>query len=110
MTDIRLTHATALMLRALAAGHTHGFDIMEVSGLPSGTVYPALRRLERAGAVRSDWELASSAREAGRPRRRVYRLTPVGEALATEAATRLAGAIRFLASDGGLNPAGSGEA
>lgn len=99
MTGIRLTHPTALIVRALAAGHTHGFDIMEVSGLASGTVYPALRRLERAGKVRSDWETETSARDAGRPRRRVYRLTPAGLELAAEAAARLRHTGRFLARD-----------
>lgn len=29
---------------------------MEVSGLPNGTVYPVLRRLEREKAVESEWE------------------------------------------------------
>jgi PadR family transcriptional regulator, regulatory protein PadR len=104
-----MTHATALVLRALATGHTHGFDIMEVSGLPSGTVYPVLRRLERAEKVRSSWEDQSRARDAGRPRRRVYHLTAAGERVAARAADRLADAGRFLASDGGLRTAGGAE-
>lgn len=106
MSNIRLTQATALIVRALAAGHSHGFDIMEVSGLPSGTVYPALRRLERAGKVRSAWEDAEQARDAGRPRRRVYRLTPAGQELAAEAGERLADMGRFLAADARLRAAG----
>lgn len=55
MSPIRLTQATALILQALATGRRHGFQIMEVSGLPSGTVYPVLRRLERELAVESQW-------------------------------------------------------
>ena len=110
MSNIRLTQATALIVRALAAGHSHGFDIMEVSGLPSGTVYPALRRLERARKVRSAWEDAEQARDAGRPRRRVYRLTADGHQLAVEAGERLADMGRFLAADAGLRAAeGAGE-
>jgi DNA-binding PadR family transcriptional regulator len=109
VTDIRLTQATALIVRALAAGHRHGFEIMEVSGLPSGTVYPALRRLERQRMVRSAWEAARDARDAGRPRRRVYTLTAAGEALASEAVGRLAEAGRFLARDAGLRPAEGGD-
>lgn len=105
MTSIRLTHATALILRALAAGHRHGFQIMEVSGLASGTVYPALRRLERAGKVRSAWEAEGEAREAGRPRRRVYHLNAAGQSLAQEAGERLVEAGRLLAGDAALRPA-----
>jgi DNA-binding PadR family transcriptional regulator len=98
MTPIRLTHPTALILRAIAAGHLHGFDIMEVSGLPSGTVYPALRRLEREGALVSQWETAPGPG----PRRRVYRLTGEGGALARTAEARLAETQRVLS--GGLGP------
>ena len=102
MSPIRMTQATALTLRALATGHRHGFQIMEVTGLASGTVYPVLRRLEREGAVDSAWEDETSAHEAGRPRRRVYRLTERGLRHAEEAARRLEGAMRFLTDGGGL--------
>ena len=76
--DVRLTYATGVVLEALAGGHRYGFDIMDASGLPDGTVYPALRRLERGGLVTSDWEVASAAHAAGRPPRRYYRLTAAG--------------------------------
>ena len=105
MTPIRLTHTTALILRALAEGHRHGFEIMEVSGLPSGTVYPALRRLEREGALASNWEPAPGSG----PRRRVYALTAHGESMARLANDRLEDARRFLARDprgGELGPLG----
>ncbi len=105
---VRLTHATSLILRALASGLRHGFEVMEVSGLPSGTVYPALRRLERAGYLTSVWEDEARAHGEGRPRRRIYRLTATGDALADRAAERLADAGRFLASDPGLRPRGEG--
>jgi DNA-binding PadR family transcriptional regulator len=95
MTPIRLTHTTALILRALAEGHRHGFEIMEVSGLPSGTVYPALRRLEREGKLASTWEPAPGSG----PRRRVYALTASGDAMARQADERLQDARRFLARD-----------
>ena len=45
------------------------------TGLPSGTVYPALSRLERDGYVRSAWEDERRAHEEGRPARRYYRVT-----------------------------------
>lgn len=106
---VRLTQATSLILRVLASGSRHGFEVMEVSGLPSGTVYPALRRLERSGYLRSDWEDEAAAHAAGRPRRRTYRLTPSGEELAVQAAERLAMARRFLSDDGDPEPAGGGQ-
>ncbi len=83
MSSIRMTQITALVLRAIASGHQYGFDVMEACGLPSGTVYPALRRLEKAGLLRSGWEDEEEAHSAGRPKRRTYRLTGTGrEALA----------------------------
>src|SRR5690606_4314754 len=72
--SVRMTQVTALVLRAVALGHRYGFDVMERCGLPSGTVYPALRRLDRAGLLASGWEDADVARAEGRPRRRTYRL------------------------------------
>lgn len=96
MSPIRLTHATALTLQALATGRRHGFQIMGVSGLPSGTVYPVLRRLERERAVESEWEEESVAHAAGRRPRRVYRLTESGQLLAERARQRLADTARVL--------------
>ena len=100
MSPIRLTQATALILQALATGRRHGFQIMEVSGLPSGTVYPVLRRLERELAVESVWEADEVARNAGRRTRRVYHLTESGQLLAERARQRLADTQRLLASSG----------
>ena len=82
---------------------------MQVSGLPSGTVYPALRRLEGGGHLESTWEDEAAAHAEGRPRRRVYRLTPSGLALAARADERLAEVRRLLAADIGLRPAGGGD-
>ena len=53
---VLLAAATAAVLLAIRSGHRYGFDIMEATGLPSGTVYPALRRLEAAGCLTSEWE------------------------------------------------------
>ncbi|HSG49410.1 MAG TPA: helix-turn-helix transcriptional regulator [Longimicrobiales bacterium] len=111
MTPIRLTQATALVLRAMTAGHRYGFEIMEASGLPSGTVYPVLRRLEEWGHVTSHWEEEAEARTQGRPRRRLYALTRAGMALAGTARERLAEARRLLAEDPGMDEVrGAGEA
>lgn len=106
----RLTHATALVLRAIATGHVHGFRIMEITGLPSGTVYPVLRRLELHGCLASSWEDEVCATQEGRPRRRLYRLTRHGADLAVQAAERLGESGRLLALDPELRPAEGGGA
>jgi DNA-binding PadR family transcriptional regulator len=85
---VRLTYPTALVLQALVHGYHHGFDIIDATGLPSGTVYPILRRLDAEGAVRSRWEREAVARKEQRPARRYYELTSSGALLAREAATR----------------------
>lgn len=85
-----LRRASALILLALGRGHVYGFEIMDATGLASGTVYPALRRMERDGWVVSDWEESDPAdREPGRPERRVYALTEVGRLKIDEAGAKL---------------------
>ena len=73
-----LTYVTGVVLQCIASGHRYGFEIMDVSGLPDGTVYPALRRLEAADYLKADWEDAATARKEGRPSRRYYDLTAAG--------------------------------
>lgn len=87
-----------VILEAIAAGHRHGFDIIDVSGLPSGTVYPALRRFEAQGMVRAKWESAKSAHREGRPARRYYELTATGEKVLADARQRYQGLSRLAAS------------
>jgi PadR family transcriptional regulator PadR len=106
MSPVRLTHATALTLQALASGSRHGFQIMDVTGLASGTVYPVLRRLEKERAVESVWEDGDEASAAGRRRRRVYGLTPRGQLLAERARERLAETQRVL-TEGPLGSVGT---
>jgi DNA-binding PadR family transcriptional regulator len=74
----RLSFTTAAVLKALADGSRYGFDVMEAAGLPSGTVYPILGRLEEGGYVRSQWESAAIAQKARRPARRYYEITAAG--------------------------------
>jgi DNA-binding PadR family transcriptional regulator len=73
---------------ALASGIRHGFDVLDATGLPSGTVYPILRRLESAGLVKSRWEAVQVARDEGRPPRRYYQLTGAGAEAVHEALER----------------------
>ncbi|MGH9629036.1 MAG: PadR family transcriptional regulator [Bryobacteraceae bacterium] len=74
----KLSHTAALILQAIHAGHVYGFSVMEMTGLPSGTVYPAMRRLERDDLIRSQWERQSIADAEMRPPRKYYKLTRSG--------------------------------
>jgi PadR family transcriptional regulator, regulatory protein PadR len=74
-----LSFSAVAVLHAVASGVRYGFDIMDHTDLPSGTVYPALSRLERDGLVRSHWENLEKAHGDRRPPRRYYRVTPHGE-------------------------------
>ena len=85
---MNVTFTTALVLEAIAAGYHYGFDVIDATGLPSGTVYPALRRCEEEGLLRSRWEKAAIAHEEGRPPRRYYEVTASGERWLSEARAR----------------------
>lgn len=77
----KLSHTAAIILQTIHAGYIYGFSVMEATGLPSGTVYPALRRLERDALIRSQWESKSAAEAAPRPPRKYYKLTRSGRAI-----------------------------
>ena len=85
--EVKLTHTSALVLKVISGGCNYGFDIMERTGLPSGTVYPILRRLEEAGLILARWE-PEAARELQRPQRRYYKLTRAGERTLAQASLR----------------------
>ena len=72
------------VLRAIADGGRYGFEIMDATGLPGGTVYPVLARLERDGRLRSCWEDAEIAQTEKRPPRRYYDLSNRGRELLEE--------------------------
>ena len=76
----KLTHTAAMVLQAIHVGYIYGFSVMETTGLPSGTVYPAMRRLERDELIRSRWEKQSIADAELRPVRKYYKLTNAGRA------------------------------
>jgi PadR family transcriptional regulator, regulatory protein PadR len=83
-----LSYAATVILQAVATGYQYGFDIIDMTGLPGGTVYPALRRLEVAGYVASKWEQHRIARQEQRPPRRYYELTRTGRETLAEAVKR----------------------
>ena len=74
----KLTHTSALVLQVIHSGVVYGYTIMDTTGLPSGTVYPALRRLEQEGLIRSEWEKSAVAESEQRPQRKYYKLTQEG--------------------------------
>ena len=83
-----LSHAATAVLQAVANGHQHGFDVIAVTGLASGTVYPALRRLEEAGWLESRWEEHLVAQRELRPPRKYYEVTAPGEVALAAALAR----------------------
>lgn len=91
-----------------------GADFINAKGLFSGTLYPILERLEKAGWLKSHWEAIDPSKE-GRPRKKLYEFTGVGErnairelnsiavgqkGLATQASTLLA-KVRLKPDGGG---------
>jgi DNA-binding PadR family transcriptional regulator len=76
--EAKLSHTAAMILQAIHAGYVYGFGIMEMTGLPSGTVYPAMRRLERDDLIHSHWENQAIADKEQRPPRKYYKLTAAG--------------------------------
>lgn len=78
MRQRRLGYATVAILRAIDDDHAYGLDIISATGLPTGTVYVTLGRLQKRGFVTTSWEDQRIADREGRPRRRYYRLTAAG--------------------------------
>ena len=82
-------HLDALILAVLEPGPLHGYAVMEALrtrtdgrvDLPTGTLYPALHRLEQAGLIAGSWSTV-----AGR-RRRSYQLTEAGHRALTDKRT-----------------------
>src|ERR1700751_2639179 len=77
--EFKLSHSAPMILQAIGAGYAYGFSVMEMTGLPSGTVYPAMRRLERDGLIQSKWEGEGIATAEQRPPRKYYKLTRAGK-------------------------------
>ncbi|MGH3694962.1 MAG: PadR family transcriptional regulator [Pseudonocardiaceae bacterium] len=77
---LRPTLQTLQVLRALLddpSGEHYGLEISKESGLPTGSIYPILARMEVSGLVTSAWEDINEV-AAKRRRRRYYRLTSDG--------------------------------
>lgn len=105
MASAQITLSTAAVMHALALGPRYGFDLVNETGLPSGTVYPMLRRLLRAGLVTARWERERDAHEAQRPQRRYYTLTARGRRTLDEALVRFPALQRGPSVQGAPRPA-----
>ncbi|MFE5522563.1 PadR family transcriptional regulator [Streptomyces virginiae] len=103
MGEPRITMATREVLSAFLAKPAeehYGLQVAEAAGLPGGTIYPILMRLERVGWLESRWEDIDPQTE-GRPQRRYYRLSERGAQAATAALAKSARKQTF-----GLRPQG----
>jgi PadR family transcriptional regulator PadR len=100
-TGFQMTLQTQAVLRVLLdhpLQEHYGLEISKAAGLASGSLYPTMARLERAGWVSSDWEQVDT-HAAGRPRRRYYKLTPDGAEMAEQS---LAATLERLSPQHGL--------
>lgn len=95
----RLTYPTAMVLAAISRGFRYGFDVMDATGLPDGTVYPILRRLEGRGQLDARWEDHGLATQEGRPPRRYYELTDDGRESLQAALDRYPRLLSLLADE-----------
>ncbi|MCT9009439.1 PadR family transcriptional regulator [Streptomyces rhizosphaerihabitans] len=106
MEQIRLTPATAKVLKELlddVQGQHYGREIMQATGLKSGSLYPILARLERQGVIEAEKEEIDPV-EAGRPARRYYKITGEGARAARLALAELHELTRAPQGRSGLLP------
>ena len=93
---------TLLVLAALlkrARDWHYGYELSQITGLRSGTLYPILMRLCDRQLLDSNWQPAA---QAGRPPRHVYRLTAAGAAFAREALSQRDASMPRRIPAGGL--------
>jgi len=93
----KLSHTAALILQTIDQGCRYGFDVMDQTGLPSGTVYPALRRMESDGLITSQWESEKKATAEQRPARKYYRITRIGSQVLEQSQRRYPLLARLIA-------------
>ena len=113
--DLMRGHVDALVLATLEGGSLHGYAIIEalfeqsdgVLELPTGSVYPALRRLEEARYVSGRWSVVDGRR------RRTYQLTRAGRRALAEERTewqRFTAAVHGILGEPGPGGSSVGEA
>ncbi|WP_067652898.1 PadR family transcriptional regulator [Nocardia harenae] len=97
--EVRITETTAVVLRTFLDNPKephYGFEIMRAAGISSGSLYPILARLEKAGWIDGHLEDIDPKVE-GRRARRYYTMTGAGEFAATQALQRFANKLRLPA-------------
>ena len=90
-TKRRPSHQRLLILRQYSGAadkEFSGADLMRLTGLSSGTLYPALYALEDVNHLTSTWEDGDPT-TLGRPRKRLYRITELGQQVFNEAMAEL---------------------
>lgn len=88
----RMSLATAQVLSEMLKRPTdefYGLELIKATGIPSGSLYPIMMRLEDQGWVTSHWEDL----EEGKRKRKFYKFTPVGERRASEEVQAIAGTL-----------------
>jgi PadR family transcriptional regulator, regulatory protein PadR len=93
----KATIATRLVFQAFLdapTDETYGFALAEATELPSGSIYPILRRLESEGLVQSRWAVVDAGHQ--RRRRRFYQLTGKGRRVAHAETASQRAALRML--------------
>jgi PadR family transcriptional regulator, regulatory protein PadR len=100
--DIRLSQQGLRVLRAFLDAFAEdtqpelaGIELMKTARVSSGTLYPILLRLEKAGVLTSRWE-TGRPEDLGRPRRRYYKLTSSGAQLARKSLAELSAPLTRL--------------
>ncbi|GAA2395046.1 PadR family transcriptional regulator [Dactylosporangium salmoneum] len=104
---MRMTVTTARVLAALLTdpgADRYGLELMQATGLASGTLYPILHRLQDAGWLAAEWEDVDPV-AAGRPARRFYRLTIDGVESARLALAELRRQTSVPGAQGSARPA-----
>jgi len=107
---VKLTGPLERVLRVLTAdpaAQHYGYDLMKAAGLPSGTLYPMLARLQQEGLVQSEWE-AQREVAGGRPPRKYYRLTAEGVRVARLELAHASAQARRAAPGSAARPAREG--
>lgn len=97
--EVRVTTTVATVLRGFMDNPKdphYGFEMMRTFDISSGSLYPILARLEKAGWVDSHVEDIDPKVE-GRRARRYYTMTAAGEVAATQALNKLANRLRLPA-------------
>ncbi|HEY1889395.1 MAG TPA: PadR family transcriptional regulator [Steroidobacteraceae bacterium] len=93
---------TLLVLEALSKRPRdwhYGYELSQLTGLKSGTLYPILMRLCDRALLDSDWQPAA---QSGRPPRHVYRFTAAGATFARGALSPSSASMRRRLTAGGL--------